>query len=86
MVVTNTLSEQLTKRLQNHAQNAQLPLDILVEQLLANALPEDATHGFEATSERAPAEPPAADFDDLDAELARIVAQIKATPPNPDAI
>jgi predicted transcriptional regulator len=86
MAVTITISEQLSKRLQAHAQTFQLPLDALVEQLLADALPVDETNGFEATDEPAPADQPAGELDDPDAELARIVAQIKATPPNPDAI
>lgn len=86
MAVTITISERLSQRLQAHARTFQLPLDALVEQLLADALPAEETNGFDATDEHAPAIHPAGDLDDPDAELARIVAQIKATPPNPDAI
>jgi predicted transcriptional regulator len=80
MAVTITLSEQLAKRLQAHARAFHLSLDTLVEKLLADSLPVYEANGDAA--EHSQAETP----DDPEAELAQIVAQIKATPPNPDAI
>ena|GEM_PF-1424584 len=75
MTVTVTLSENIAERLQAQAAEFHLSLDALVEKLLADALPVYETNGFHAP----------ADDDDLPS-LEEVVAMIKATPPNPDAI
>lgn len=75
MTVTVTLSENIAERLQAHADEFHLSLDALVEKLLADALPVAETNGFHAP----------ADDDDLPT-LGEVVARIKATPLNPDAI
>lgn len=81
MAVTVTLSEQLSERLQTHAAEVHLSLDALVERLLADTLPVYETNGFHL-----PEHPITEELDDPDASLARVIAKIKATPPNPAAI
>ena len=81
MAVTVTLSEQLSERLQTHADEVHLSLDALVERLLADTLPVYKSNGFHL-----PEHPITEELDDPDASLARVIAQIKATPPNPAAI
>lgn len=75
MTVTVTLSARVSEHLQAHADKFHLSLDALVEKLLADALPVVEANGFHGP----------ADDDDL-SSLEEVVARIKATPPNPDAI
>src|SRR5437764_178937 len=75
MTVTVTLSERLSEHLQVYADKFHLSLDDLVEKLLADALPVAETNGFHVP----------ADDDDLPS-LEEVVAMIKATPPNPNAV
>lgn len=75
MTVTVTLSERLSEHLQAHADKFHLSLDALVEKLLVDALPVVETNGFHLS----PAD------DDLPS-LEEVIAKIKATGPNPDAI
>lgn len=75
MTVTVTLSEAIAERLQAQADEFHLSLDALVEKLLADALPVVETNGFHAPAD-----------DDALLSLEEVVAMIKATPPNPDAI
>ena len=85
MAVTVTLSEQLSERLQTHADEVHLSLDALVERLLTDTLPVYETNGFHLPEHQI-----TEDIDDPVADpaasLARVIAQIKATPPNPAAI
>lgn len=75
MTVTVTLSENIAERLEAHAAEFHLSLDALVEKLLTDALPVVETNGVHATAD-----------DDAIPSLEEVVAMIKATPPNPDAI
>ena len=75
MSLTVTLSENIAERLQAHADEFHLPLDALVEKLLVDALAVVEVNGFHAPTYN----------DDL-SSLEEIVAMIKATPPNPNAI
>lgn len=75
MSLTVTLSENIAERLLAHADEFHLPLDALVEKLLADALPVVEANGFHAPA-----------YDDDLLSLEEVVAMIKATPPNPNAI
>lgn len=86
MTVTVTLSENMAERLQAHADKFHWSLDRLVEKLLTDALPVYETNGFHTTSDSTADDYATGDVDDPDASLARVIAQIKAKPPNPDAI
>jgi hypothetical protein len=81
MTVTVTLSEKTAKRLQAHADEVHLSIDALVEELLMDALPVEEINGLHTpdidTREA---------VEDPDAALTRVVARIKATPPNPAAV
>jgi hypothetical protein len=74
MTVTVTLSENIAERLEAHAAEFHVSLDALVEKLLTDALPVVETNGVHTAAD-----------DDL-SSLAEVVAMIKATPPNPDAL
>jgi hypothetical protein len=78
VTITVTLSTPIGKRLQTQADKIDLPLDDLVERMLIASLPVYEANGFHATAD----EPVVDDFPTLE----EIVAQIKATPPNPNAI
>ena len=81
MTMTVTLSAELSAQLQAYAQQLHLSPEAVVEQVLAAALPAQETNGFHGSAAPAPS---TADTDD--GELAAVIAQIKATPPNPMAI
>lgn len=82
MALTITLSEALSERLQAHAAETHSSPDSLVEALLTDALPPVKTNGMTANGTQL-----AQDADDEShPTLAEVVAMIKATPPNPDAI
>lgn len=76
MAITITLSGAIAERLQAYATESSLSLDLLVEKLLANALPIVETNGVYSSD----------DEDDDHPTLEEVVAMIKATPPNPNAI
>ena len=78
MTITVTLSTPIGERLQTQADKIDLPLDDLVERMLATSLPAYETNGFHAAYD----EPIDDDFPTLE----EIVAMIKATPPNPNAV
>ena len=78
MTTSVKLSASVAERLQTQAAKVHLPLDTLVERMLIDSLPVYETNGFHATADQL------ADDDSL--TLEEIVAMIKATPPNPNAI
>ncbi len=78
MTTSVKLSAPVAERLQTQAAKVHLPLDTLVERMLIDSLPVYETNGFHATADQL------ADDDSL--TLEEIVAMIKATPPNPNAI
>ena len=81
MTMTVTLSAELSAQLQAYAQQLHLSPEVVVEQVLTAALSVQETNGFHGSDTPAPS---TAGTDD--AELAAVIAQIKATPPNPMAI
>ena len=81
MTITVILSAELSAQLQAYAQQIHLSPEVVVEQVLTSALPAQKTTGFHGSDTTAT---PTADTGD--AELAAVIAQIKATPPNPEAI
>lgn len=82
MAITITLSEALSERLQAHAAETHLSPHILVEELLADALPPVKANGVTANGMHVAQDPD----DESHPTLEEVVALIKATPPNPDAI
>lgn len=78
MTTTVTLSTPICKRLQKQVDKIDLPLDDLVERMLTTSLPAYETNGFHAVYD----EPTNDDFPTLE----QVVAMIKATPPNPNAM
>lgn len=80
MTITVTLSAELSAQLQAYAQQIHLSPELVVEQVLTAALP---TQKSSLHSSDTP-ETSTADTDDT--ALAAVIAQIKATLPNPEAI
>ena len=80
MTITVTLSAELSAQLQAYAQQIHLSPELVVEQVLTAALP---TQKSSLPSSDTP-ETSTADTDDT--SLAAVIAQIKATLPNPEAI
>ena len=78
MTTSVKLSAPVAERLQTQAAKVHLPLDTLVERMLIDSLPVYETNGFHATADQL--------ADDDSPTLEEIVAMIKATPPNPNAI
>ena len=78
MTTSVKLSAPVAERLQTLAAKVHLPLDTLVERMLIDSLPVYETNGFHATADQL--------ADDDSPTLEEIVAMIKATPPNPNAI
>lgn len=78
MTTSVKLSAPVAERLQTQADKVHLPLDTLVERMLIDSLPVYETNGFHATD--APL------VDDDFPTLEEIVAMIKATPPNLNAM
>lgn len=78
MTTSVKLSAPVAERLQTQADKVHQPLDALVEQMLIDSLPVYETNGFHATTD--------APVDDDFPTLEEIVAMIKATPPNPNAV
>lgn len=78
MTTSVKLSAPVAERLQTQADKVHLPLDALVERMLIDSLPVYETNGFHATAGQL--------ADDNSLILEEIVAMIKATPPNSNAI
>lgn len=81
MTITVALSAELSAQLQAYAQQLHLAPEIVVEQVLMSALPAQEANGVHG-----PDTPEIAPTDPADTELAAVIAQIKATPPNPVAL
>lgn len=81
MTITVTLSAELSAQLQAYAQQLHLSPEHVVEQVLTAALPLVEANGFHGSDT-----PETLTTDAADVELAAVIAQIKATPPNPAAL
>lgn len=80
MTITVTLSAELSAQLQAYAQQIHLSPELVVEQVLTAALPTQKSSLHSSDT------PVTSTADTDDTALAAVIAQIKATLPNPEAI